>query len=88
MSGSSASDGHPSLAGRVMFTSSGEGQPDGAVVKENDPGDGTRLRALVSKAFTPRRIEALAPGIEETATRLLDGLLRRRSSGGENDRGR
>ncbi|HET9381758.1 MAG TPA: cytochrome P450 [Streptomyces sp.] len=43
----------------------------------SDPPRHTRLRALVSKAFTPRRIEALAPRIEETATRLLDGLLRR-----------
>jgi len=43
----------------------------------SDPPRHTRLRALVSKAFTPRRIEALAPSIEETATRLLDGLLRR-----------
>ena len=29
--------GHPSLQGRVMFTSSGEGQPDGAILKVNDP---------------------------------------------------
>lgn len=41
----------------------------------------TRLRSLVSKAFTPRRIEALAPSIEETATRLLDDLLRRAGEG-------
>jgi hypothetical protein len=47
-------DGHPSLEGRVMFTSSGEGQPDGAVVKENDPGDGTRLRALVEAGYLVR----------------------------------
>jgi hypothetical protein len=47
-------DGHPSLAGRVMFTSSGEGQPDGAVVKENDPGDGSRLRALVEAGYLVR----------------------------------
>lgn len=47
-------EGHPSLAGRVMFTSSGEGQPDGAVVKENDPGDGTRLRELVEAGYLVR----------------------------------
>ncbi|WP_433498941.1 cytochrome P450 family protein [Sphaerimonospora sp. CA-214678] len=46
----------------------------------SDPPRHTRLRALVAKGFTPRRIEALAPRIEETANRLLDGLLRR---GGE-----
>jgi hypothetical protein len=30
-------DGHPSLAGRVMFTNSSPGQPDAAFVKRNDP---------------------------------------------------
>ncbi|MEU5366925.1 cytochrome P450 [Streptomyces sp. NPDC005925] len=43
----------------------------------SDPPRHTRLRSLVSKAFTPRRIEALAPSIERTATRLLDDLLER-----------
>ncbi|MGW3304490.1 cytochrome P450 family protein [Streptomyces sp. CB02130] len=33
-----------------------------------------RLRRLVSHAFTPRRIEALAPRIRETTRELLDGL--------------
>jgi hypothetical protein len=47
-------DGHPTLEGRVMFTSSGEGQPDGAVVKENSPGDGSRLRALVEAGYLVR----------------------------------
>jgi hypothetical protein len=47
-------DGHPSLEGRVMFTSSGEGQPDGAVLKENDPGDGTRIRDLVEQGYLVR----------------------------------
>jgi hypothetical protein len=30
-------DGHPSLAGRVMFTNSQPGEPDAAFVKRNDP---------------------------------------------------
>ena len=47
-------DGHPTLTDRVMFTSSAEGQPDGAVVKENDPGDGSRLRALVEAGYLVR----------------------------------
>ncbi|CAN5467217.1 phosphatidylinositol-specific phospholipase C1-like protein [soil metagenome] len=47
-------DGHPSLEGRVMFTSSGEGQPDGAVLKENEPGDGTRIAALVQQGYLVR----------------------------------
>ncbi|MGH9066756.1 MAG: cytochrome P450 family protein, partial [Acidimicrobiales bacterium] len=39
-----------------------------------DPPDHTRLRRLVSQAFTPRRIETLRPRIEEIAGSLLDGL--------------
>lgn len=46
--------GHPSLAGRVMFTSSGEGQPDGAIMKVNDPGDGSRIRQLVEDGYIVR----------------------------------
>ncbi len=33
-----------------------------------------RLRRLVGKAFTPRRVEALRPQIEKTVTGILDGL--------------
>ena len=36
--------------------------------------DHTRLRALLAKAFTPRRIELLRPLIEDMARRLLDSL--------------
>ncbi|PWK40438.1 cytochrome P450 [Actinoplanes xinjiangensis] len=39
-----------------------------------DPPDHTRLRRLVSGAFTPRRIEDLRPRIEQITDRLLDGL--------------
>lgn len=38
-----------------------------------DPPDHTRLRTLVSRAFTPRRIAALEDRIREIATGLLDG---------------
>ncbi|WP_246023763.1 cytochrome P450 family protein [Nocardia yunnanensis] len=39
-----------------------------------DPPAHTRLRKAVSRAFTPRRMEALRPVIEETARGLLDGM--------------
>ncbi len=39
-----------------------------------DPPDHTRLRSLVSKAFTPRSVAALEPRIEEIVEGLLDGV--------------
>lgn len=42
-----------------------------------DPPDHTRLRRLVSKAFTPTAIERLRPRIEELVTAALDVAARR-----------
>jgi len=42
-----------------------------------DPPDHTRLRALASAAFTPRRVEQLRSHIQEIADRLLDGIIAR-----------
>lgn len=39
-----------------------------------DPPDHTRLRRLVSRSFTARRVAAMEPQIEATAHRLLDDL--------------
>lgn len=44
-----------------------------------DPPDHTRLRSLVSKAFTPRAIERMRPRIEEIANELCDRLEGRAS---------
>lgn len=41
----------------------------------NDPPVHTRMRALVSKAFTPRVIELQRPTIEARARELVDGML-------------
>src|SRR6266550_4348056 len=37
-----------------------------------DPPDHTRLRRLVGKAFTPRRVEGLRPRIQQITNALLD----------------
>ncbi|WP_030406417.1 cytochrome P450 family protein [Streptomyces albus] len=42
-----------------------------------DPPDHTRLRRLVSKAFTPRRVAAFAPRVRELADGLIDGFAAR-----------
>ncbi|MCF3168513.1 MULTISPECIES: cytochrome P450 [Streptomyces] len=39
-----------------------------------DGADHRRLRSLMSKAFTARRVEELRPSVEELTSRLLDGL--------------
>lgn len=40
-----------------------------------DPPDHTRLRRLVSKAFTARRVAELRPRVQEIADRLLDEIV-------------
>jgi cytochrome P450 len=42
-----------------------------------DPPDHTRLRRLVSKAFTPRTVERLEPLVEQLTTELLDAAEQR-----------
>ncbi len=42
-----------------------------AVMLFRDPPDHTRIRTLVNKAFTPRRVEALRPRIEQIVDELL-----------------
>ena len=46
-----------------------------------DPPDHTRIRKLVSKAFTVRRIEQLRPRIQELVDEALDRVGRRRARG-------
>lgn len=47
-----------------------------------DPPDHTRLRGLVSKAFTPRAVEAMRPRVEAIVTELVDEIV---AAGGETE---
>jgi cytochrome P450 len=56
-----------------------EGLPGPALARHMlavDPPDHTRLRRLVSGAFTPRRVEALRPHVEDVVAGLLDDVAR------------
>jgi cytochrome P450 len=52
----------------------GEGHPEMPYIIEVDPPLHHRIRSLVARAFTPRRIDALEPRIEEIAAALIDGF--------------
>ncbi|MDH2389843.1 cytochrome P450 [Streptomyces sp. HNM0663] len=76
---------HPDVAkGAEHFTALREGEiPDGWPLKTfatvqgmttADDADHRRLRSLVSKAFTARRVEELRPRIETVTEQLLDAL--------------
>ena len=53
----------------------GEGQPTPqGIIVIMDPPLHNEMRALVSRAFTPRRIAALEPRIRELATGLIDAF--------------
>ncbi|HEV2451832.1 MAG TPA: cytochrome P450 [Streptosporangiaceae bacterium] len=51
---------------------------DGLSMLDRDPPDHTRLRKLVSKAFTPRAIAARQARITELVDNMLDEIARRR----------
>ena len=58
------------------------GEPEFAGMLERnllttDGDDHRRLRGLVGKAFTPRRVEELRPRLEATVDELLDGIAER-----------
>ncbi|MFD3515117.1 cytochrome P450 [Streptomyces sp. NPDC058657] len=48
--------------------------PGNAHVLLSDPPDHTRLRRLVAREFTPRRIEALAPRVQQITDELIDAM--------------
>src|SRR5207253_4136337 len=65
------------VAARLGFAPPGIGLS----MLDRDPPDHTRLRGLVSKAFTPRVVEVLRPHIQ----RIVDGLLERVETAGSMD---
>ena len=67
------------LLDHQRFSNWGAGAGDRVYTRDRsmldlDPPDHTRLRSLVSKAFTPRSVTALKPRIEEIVGELLDGV--------------
>jgi cytochrome P450 len=54
---------------------SGEAARFGTSFLAMDPPEHTRMRALVSRGFTPRRVAELEPRIRELTVRHLDGLV-------------
>lgn len=73
---------HPACGTAPIAARYLDGLPPGAARDEMshrinflDPPDHPRVRGLVSKAFTPRRVAALGPWMAETADRLLDDLV-------------
>ncbi len=68
-------DMHAALVADAAVVS--EGLPGPAFARHMltvDPPDHTRLRGLVSRAFSPRRIEGLRPRIQTIVDDLLDGI--------------
>jgi cytochrome P450 len=66
-----SADPRKALPGTYMALFTSEDEPS---ILFLDPPDHTRLRGLVSKAFTPRAVERIAPRIQEIADELLDAV--------------
>ena len=70
-----ASFADPRLSNEDRYADrTGEGDQLGGSMLTADPPDHTRLRRLVSAAFTPRRVERLRPAIARIAAELIDGF--------------
>ena len=80
--GLSVEDGNvaaDSMLRQLREEMNGDGTPRGGALSmlDRDPPDHTRLRKLVSKAFTPRAIQALQPRINGLVDVMLDGIAAR-----------
>jgi pimeloyl-[acyl-carrier protein] synthase len=73
---------HPKLSSNETRATTEAGCTERGALKERsllfmDPPDHTRLRSLVARAFTPKRIEDLRPTIEAISADLLDAVAER-----------
>jgi cytochrome P450 len=74
-------DMHAALASGDAVVAEGLPGPDFARhMLTVDPPDHTRLRRLASSAFSPKRVEALRPHVQEIADDLLDAMAARGST--------
>jgi cytochrome P450 len=67
-------DGHRTLELFPPGLAEGFRSPLGSHMLSSDPPDHTRLRKLVTKAFTARTVDRLRPRIEQVAAELLDAI--------------
>jgi cytochrome P450 len=71
-------DDNPLRAMRELTYGDRMPRMDGRSMLDRDPPDHTRLRRLVSKAFTPRAVQALRPRVTELVDGMLDAMARTR----------
>jgi cytochrome P450 len=73
--------GREALDAAGILTYQGRGQGLGDNMLMADPPDHARLRGPVARSFTPRRVEALRPRVQEIADGLIDALLAKAAAG-------
>ncbi len=69
-------DLHPNLQDALIFTSGGQGEPHGALLKLNDPGDGSQIRSLVEQGYMVRTradADVVTPSPSQRAAALASG---------------
>jgi cytochrome P450 len=74
--GTPAAKPSPELLARLKEVYAGGGWPNVSTMLTEDPPSHTRYRHLVSMAFTPKRVNLLAPEIQAICTDLVSGFAR------------
>ncbi|MGH0029020.1 MAG: cytochrome P450 [Myxococcota bacterium] len=74
MGGQALSDAANSLGDEELASLAERAYPGVDTMLTADPPEHKRFRGLVNKAFTPRRVNALEPGIEKLAHELVDAF--------------